>query len=110
MADAGPFEPIRFDDEKKGKVAAYLTSPEVKEFRPALEETAKLIDGFESPLGLELLATVDWLISEDKVQPTVEGVVAGLRSWSGGNEAAERKLRLFDNRLIEVALSQLAEA
>jgi hypothetical protein len=35
---------------------AYLTTPEAKVFRPALEATAQPIDGFESPLGMELLA------------------------------------------------------
>jgi hypothetical protein len=93
LSDAGPFDVIWFEDAKKDKVAAYLTSPEAKAYRPALESTAKLIDGFESPLGMELLATDD--------------VRDALRFWPGGPQAAERKQRLFDDRLISLALRRL---
>jgi hypothetical protein len=59
IAVASPFETIRFDDAKKDKVAAFLTTAEAKPYRPALEATTELIDGLESPLGMELLSTVD---------------------------------------------------
>jgi O-acetyl-ADP-ribose deacetylase (regulator of RNase III) len=72
LADAGPFDVIWFDDAKKDTVAAYLNSSEAKPYRPALEATAALIDGFESPLGMELLATIDWLIHSDGVEPRVK--------------------------------------
>src|SRR6266550_5428803 len=55
LADAAPFDQIRFEDSERDKVAAYLTTPEAKPYRNALEKTSKLIDGFESPLGMELL-------------------------------------------------------
>ncbi|MDE3063928.1 MAG: Appr-1-p processing protein, partial [Acidobacteriota bacterium] len=70
--------------------------------------TAKRIDGFESPLGMELLATVDWLIDREHREATVSGIRDGLREWPAGEEAAERKLRLFNDRLIGLALDQLA--
>jgi O-acetyl-ADP-ribose deacetylase (regulator of RNase III) len=110
LGDAAPFDVIHFDDAKKDKIAAYLTSPEVKAFRPALEKTSELIDGFESPLGMELLATVDWLVHEAGVEATVGSVRERLASWPGGKTAAERKLRLFEDRTIEIALSSLAAA
>ncbi|WFU62704.1 type II toxin-antitoxin system antitoxin DNA ADP-ribosyl glycohydrolase DarG [Bradyrhizobium brasilense] len=110
LGDAGPFDVIYFDDVKKDKVSAYLTSPDVKSFRPALEKTSELIDGFESPLGMELLATVDWLVNEEAVEPKVGAVRKRLASWPGGKTAGERKLRLFEDRTIEIALSSLADA
>lgn len=110
LGDAAPFDVIRFDDSKKDKVAAYLTTAEAKEFRRALEKTSELIDGFESPLGMELLATVDWLVNEAGVEPSVSAVRERLASWPGGKEAGERKLRLFEDRTIEIALSSLADA
>jgi O-acetyl-ADP-ribose deacetylase (regulator of RNase III) len=106
VADAGARDTIWFEDSKRDKLAAYLTS-EAKQFRPALGQTADLIEGFENPLGMELLGTVDWLLDHDSAEPTVEAVKAGLRSWLGGGEAAERKLRLFDDGLIELALARL---
>lgn len=107
LTDAGPLDVIWFDDSKKDKVAAYFTSPEAKVYRPALEATTELIDGFESPLGMELLATVDWLVRREGVEPITNSVKASLQTWPGGPQAAARKQRLFDGRLIELALRRL---
>lgn len=107
LGDAGPFDPIRFNDAKKDFVAAYLTTLEARAYRKALDQTTELIDGFESPLGMELLATVDWLIVKEQAAPTVGGIVCGLKTWAGGKDAVQRKLRLFDERMIRLALDQL---
>jgi len=99
---------IWFDDERKTFVQNYLKS-EAKEYVPALEDTAALIDGFESPFGMELLATVDWLLTKEGVAPTVPAVREGLRHWRGGGpDAAARKNRLFDDRALDIALERLA--
>lgn len=108
LSEAGPFEPIRFEDAQRGSLTLYLAGPGA-EFLPALEATTALIDGFESPLGMELLATVDWLLTEEDCGPTTAAVKAGLAAWPGGAEAGRRKLDLFDDWLIELALARLAE-
>ncbi|HEL4244143.1 macro domain-containing protein [Stenotrophomonas maltophilia] len=106
ISDADPFDVIWFDDSRKQFVQTYIRT-EAKEYLPALEATADLIDGFESPFGMELLATVDWLLVKDGSEPTVDSVREGLRHWRGGQEAAQRKDRLFDDRSISIALNQL---
>ncbi|MDZ5646120.1 macro domain-containing protein [Nitrospirillum sp. BR 11828] len=106
ISDADPLDVIWFDDGRKNIVQAYLKSA-AKEYIPALEITADLIDGFESPFGMELLATVDWLLVKDGVQPTVTAVREGLRRWCGGHDAAARKSRLFDDRALGIALERL---
>lgn len=110
LADAGPFEAIRFDDTKRDKVAAYLTTPEAKPYLSTLERTTKLIDGFESPLGMELLATVDWVLNNTQTHPTSQSVLAVLRSWPGGQGAADRKIELFEKRIVDIAISALQES
>ena len=104
IADADPFDVIWFDDERKDLVQAYLRT-EAKDYAQALEDTAALIDGFESPFGMELLATVDWLLSKEGVAPTVQAVREGLQRLPAG--AAERKSRLFDERAVGIALERL---
>ncbi|WP_153569897.1 hypothetical protein [Acinetobacter junii] len=47
---------------------------EVKDFVPALEEVT------ESPFGMELLSTVDWLIYKDGCQSMVESIKQGLEN------------------------------
>ncbi|HDS1698732.1 MULTISPECIES: type II toxin-antitoxin system antitoxin DNA ADP-ribosyl glycohydrolase DarG [Pseudomonas] len=107
ISDAGPLDVIWFDEGRKSFLQAYLNS-EAKAYLPALEFTAELIDGFESPFGMELLATVDWLLHEDGVEPTVPAVREHLKSWSGGVGAAARKSKLFDDEALGIALQKLS--
>ncbi len=106
IGDADPLDVIWFDDERRTFVQAYLKS-EAKEYLPALEATSAVIDGFESPFGMELLATVDWLLTKEDVAPTVPALREGLRRWRDGGDAAMRKVRLFDDRALGIALDRL---
>lgn len=110
VSDAKPFDVIRFEDSKRDKVSAYLTVPEAKPYRQALQATTDLIDGFESPAAMELLATVDWLVDRQNVRATVASLRAGLREWPGGEGSGSRKSKLFDDRLLGLALDALSEA
>ncbi len=106
ISDADPADVIWFDDARKTLVQTYLNT-EAREYVPALEATAALIDGFESPYGLELLATVDWLVAREGVAPTTAAIREALRRWGGGPDAAARKDRLFDDRALRIALRRL---
>ncbi|WP_115050038.1 type II toxin-antitoxin system antitoxin DNA ADP-ribosyl glycohydrolase DarG [Xanthomonas arboricola] len=106
IGDADPLDIIWFDDARKSFVQTYLKS-EARQYVPALEATAALIDGFESPFGMELLATVDWLIVQESISPQVADMREGIRHWPGGPDAAVRKDRLFDDRALGIALERL---
>jgi O-acetyl-ADP-ribose deacetylase (regulator of RNase III) len=108
LSDAGPLDRIWFEDSKRSQVEQYLSSEEGELFRPALERTAALIDGFESPLGMELLATVDWLLAAGQPVATVDQTKDALNKWPGGRTASRRKLRLFDGRLLSLAIERLS--
>ena len=109
LSDAGPFDLIWFEDAKREAVANYLLGADAKPYIPALERATTVIDGFESFLGMELLATVDWLLFEGKVERTVAALRSALKDWPGGGKtAATRKLKLFDDRLLGLALARLA--
>ena len=106
IADSNPFDVIWFDESKRDRVSAYMQS-EAKQYLPALELTSQIIDGFESPYGMELLATVDWLIAKESCEPTVESIEAGIQHWPAGQRWADRKASLFDRRSIGIALERL---
>lgn len=108
ISDAGPLDIIWFNDERKAFIQAYIKS-EAKAYAQALESTAAVIDGFESPFGMELLATVDWLLTRKGVAATVPAVREGLRRWHGGHDASDRKNCLFDDRALNIALQRLTE-
>jgi O-acetyl-ADP-ribose deacetylase (regulator of RNase III) len=108
LSDAGPRDTIWFDEERRAYVELYLKQPAQRHLQEVLDRTAARIDGFESPLGMELLATVDWLIVRERCEATVASVRAGLGRWPAGPAAAERKRRLFDDRLIGLAIERLS--
>jgi O-acetyl-ADP-ribose deacetylase (regulator of RNase III) len=108
LADASPFDTIWFEDSKREKLQLYLKSKAAREYLPALEATDELIDGFQSPLGLEALATVDWLIAREGAEPNLPSIRQGIRNWPAGPAHAERKERLFNDRLLELALKRLS--
>jgi hypothetical protein len=56
---------------------------------------------------MELLATVDWLLAHDKVAPNRPAVKEAMRHWPGGRAASARKLKLFDDRRLDLALRRL---
>jgi len=68
--------------------------------RERFDRVARLVEGFETPFGLELLATVHWVATEAPGS-TAEQVVAGVHAWNA------RKLR-FSPRQIILARDVLA--
>ena len=110
LSDAGPSDTIWFDEERRPYVDLFLKQENSRSLRAILDRTTELIDGFESPLGMELLATVDWLIERERCDRSVTAIRDGLSRWPAGPAAAERKQRLFSDRLIGFALDRLAPA
>lgn len=107
VADASPSNLVWFEDSRRAYVEAYLAS-EARDYLPALEQTSAVIDGFESPLGLEALGTVHWLVFKGGVPPQLAAVKGGLASWPGGPGSGERKLRLFDDNILQLALDRVS--
>ena len=66
-----------------------------------VEKMARLIEGYESPYGMELLSSVHWLADNEKHYP-IEKVIEALRGWS------EHK-NLFDEISIRAAYQRLSE-
>ena len=107
IADVTAFDTIWFEENKREQLQRYLHSSEANVYYPALEATDELIDGFQSPLGMEALATVDWLITQEGAEPTLAGIRQGIRTWPAGIDHAQRKDRIFNDRLLDLALQRL---
>jgi len=69
-----------------------------------LDRVAQLIEGFESPYGMELLATVHWLAQEDQtVKDNSDAAIHGVKAWS------EHKKQTFNSEHIKIAWSRLRD-
>ncbi len=71
------------------------------ESRTRFERVTRLVDGFESPYGLELLSTVHWVMTHEKVN-NLDDVTTIIHEWN------PRKCQ-FTNRQIRIAAKQLSK-
>jgi len=68
-----------------------------------LQHVSNLIEGFETPYGMELLASVHWLAThEQPAATTASAAVAGIQQWS------QRKATTFQPAHINVAWQRLS--
>jgi hypothetical protein len=65
------------------------------------KQVSDLVEGFESPFGMELLATVHWAATKEQAS-TVEQIIDSVYGWN------ERK-KQFNRRQIELAYNVLCE-
>jgi hypothetical protein len=69
-----------------------------------LNRVSRLIEGFETPYGMELLATVYWIVQENSSRNlNKENVIAEVHKWSS------RKSNLFTPNHIVKALNRLEQ-
>ena len=95
-----PTAALWFNDSRRLELHGWLPR-NATPWLEALEDATHRMDGFESPFGIELLASVDWLLQQVDVAPTVTAVSDAFRS----NHA--RQFKVFDQRAIGVALDRL---
>lgn len=107
IPDSDRLDPIWFRHDRKAKLEAYLTHPEAAPYRPVIEQVDRIISGFQSPMGMELLATIDWLHHRQGVPLDVGAIREALPQWPYSAEAGKRKAAIFDDRLIGIAVDHL---
>jgi O-acetyl-ADP-ribose deacetylase (regulator of RNase III) len=96
-----PDTPIELAPSAVEEAAEFLTrQPEALR---RLERVADLIEGFQSPYGMELLATTHWIFSNPEYSPSHGDVYEHIRRWS------HRKAHLFQRSHIDAAIERLRE-
>ena len=71
------------------------------ETRLRFDKVSELVEGFESPFGLELLATVHWVTNKENVRG-LDNIVESTYAWNVGK-------RKFSRRQIELAYGVLSK-
>ena len=66
-----------------------------------IQKVSELVEGFESSFGLELLATVHWLIVKENIK-TLDQIIAHTHSWNDHKKQ-------FTPRQIEIAVNRLVD-
>jgi len=71
--------------------------------RARVDSVVRLIEGFESPYGMELLATVHWVAHHEPFARDLGAAIAAVHAWN------DRKRRLLKEPHIAVAWQRLME-
>ena len=99
--DKKPFEELGLIPDAEIEVNEFLDKTENAEHKLTVKKTKSFLTGFYSPFGLELLSTIDFIITEKKAN-TPETITKELESWSN------RKKTLFTNpKFIQIAISNI---
>ncbi len=92
---------IRILPEASEETRRFLTTDELTLARIA--RVRDLIEGFETPYGMELLATVHWVAAEDEAsRQDAEKTVVNVHAWN------QRKARIFSPGHIRTAWARLS--
>lgn len=94
-----PDKPLTLVPGAADEAAAFIA--EHRETRERFDRVAALVEGFESPFGLELLSTVHWVMRHEPVY-TLPDVVTRTYAWN------DRK-RQFTPRQIGIAADALTK-
>ena len=79
----------------------FLKEKDTTNTQKHFDRVCDLVEGFESPFGLELLASVHWVVENEQVQ-TIDDVITSVYAWN-------EKKKQFSKRQITLALDVLSK-
>lgn len=94
---------IRIQPEALREADIFVEAAKDRALLDNVERVAQLIDGFETPFGMELLATVHWVAANDRSIDTVNAAVIAVQSWN------DRKKSLFTEQHVRLAWDRLTQ-
>lgn len=101
--DMKPTDALQLVDIYLPQVHNILQNELSDEEKLRLEKLRSLIEGFESPFGLELLATVHWAIKETESKDSIDSIKSFITNWSA------RKNELMTQPQIEIAMGRIQQ-
>ncbi len=96
--DDRPDKPLILKPHASEQAEAFLAAHTDTQQR--FDRVANLIQGFETTFGMELLATVHWVVTREQAQ-TVEAAIQKVQGWNS-------RKRMFEVRHIQLAWEQLS--
>jgi O-acetyl-ADP-ribose deacetylase (regulator of RNase III) len=102
QGQAKPFEPLKLNYEKWYEVNDYVNKKLDAEDSQRVKKLVHFLSGFTSELSLEILSTVDFIISENP-DYTFEEVMKAVASWN------IRKKELFKKEYVLISYNYLNE-
>jgi O-acetyl-ADP-ribose deacetylase (regulator of RNase III) len=106
--DAKPFDHINLIMSRFDEIHDFIDKNCKPEQKEILMKVSELIEGFESPVGMELLSTVDFIINETKSHDP-KRILDEIKNWSSEEKWNERKTNLLKRDYVELAYDRLMQ-
>ncbi len=98
---AKAFDPIYLNYEHYKEVEQYVETVLNMEEKTHLKQLTEFIDGYQSPLALEALSSVDMLLNENPNTKKAEDLYQAMQNWT------DRKKNIFTLNHIAIALEHI---
>ena len=98
-----PRTPIRLFEEAVREAAQVSERSSTPEQKDRVRHVFELIEGFESPYGMELLASVHWVAAQEGVPSEPRALVQAVHAWN------VRKRKIMKPEHIQVAWNRLQD-
>ncbi|TAD95743.1 MAG: phosphatase [Bacteroidetes bacterium] len=95
-----PFETLYLNDDKFEEVQNFVQENLSQTQKQRLEDLLFLLNGFQSALSLEILATIDFVSQKEDLE--IQEIRHKIDQWSG------RKEKLFKDQYIQIAFKHLS--
>lgn len=103
-ADAKPFDKLVLKNERMLEVDKYIIDNCSIEQKQRLQDVSKFIGGFEYPLGMEILSTVDFILTQHpETYNDLDKIIYYVQNWS------KRKKELMKPEYISISYNRLKE-
>lgn len=102
IMDSRPLDSVQLIPEKISEIDSFIQDKTSEQDQKRLARVAELIEGFESPFGMELLSTVDWsFANEHGALDNNDVLIKAVRGWN------ERKSETMSKDMILIAANRL---
>lgn len=99
--DNKPSTIIKINQSKIDEINKFSNENLSDEQKERLSKTLEFVHGFETPFGLELLGTIDFISVEEKKTLTSDEILNSLQNWTN------RKQNLFKKHYVVIAQDRL---
>jgi hypothetical protein len=94
--------PIQMIEAKYDEIETFFKFRLSEDQHNKISRLVEFIEGFESPYGLELLATIDFIYTQTQ-KDTIEEIESEIGNWT------DRKREIMKSKHIEIAIERLRE-
>lgn len=101
------FDPLFLINENLLNVESFISD----KYKIIIDNVIDFLSGYANPVGVELLATIHWLIAHENISLNFDNIKKNIQHWGEKENQnwGKRKIKYFSDRNIQLAMNHLSE-